>query len=195
MLEQLLDRQRGTARPLFFLFVKLLEADRQRAFSHVDAVADFAQVVRILFIALLITCVVEMHKDSLVLKIGFQHATARESHLHRQRIFIQLKNCDVLKSIAFLFANINFSAGKLVNHLIAAEERHRITRGEVENCAAQFFLCSWCDLHVQPRTDRREDEGNTSKRNTDARDAHAVRAQRDQFIIGGKPAEDEQDRG
>ena len=55
LIQQLRERERGAARPLFLLLVKFLETDRQRAFRHADAVANLAQVVGILRIALLVT--------------------------------------------------------------------------------------------------------------------------------------------
>mgnify|MGYP003694177861 CR=1 FL=1 len=44
LFEQLLDRQRGTARPFFLFLVKLLETDRQCAFDHINSVPNLSQV-------------------------------------------------------------------------------------------------------------------------------------------------------
>ena len=49
-------------RPLLFLLVKLLQADRQSSFREADAIADLAQIVGILRVALLVTRVVEMQE-------------------------------------------------------------------------------------------------------------------------------------
>jgi hypothetical protein len=54
LLEQLLYRQSGTAGPFFLLLVQLFEADRQRAFRHIDSVPNLPQVQRILFVPRLI---------------------------------------------------------------------------------------------------------------------------------------------
>ena len=61
LLKQMLYRQSGTAGPLFFLLVQLLEADRQRAFRHIDSVPNLPQVQRILFVPRLIARLIEVH--------------------------------------------------------------------------------------------------------------------------------------
>src|SRR6185503_19639346 len=55
LLQQLFDRQSGTAWPFFFLLVEFFEADGQRAFHHVYAVADLVKVERVFGVALLVT--------------------------------------------------------------------------------------------------------------------------------------------
>ncbi len=70
LLEQLLNGQRGTVRLSLFSFIELVQTDRQRAFRHVDAVADSPKIGRVFFIALLITRVIKMHEDALVFQVG-----------------------------------------------------------------------------------------------------------------------------
>src|SRR5205814_10360695 len=195
LIEQLFDRHGGSARPFLLFLVKLVEADRQRPFMHANAVLDFAEIGWVVLIALLITRVVEMHEDAFVIEIGLEHTGARERHPHRHRFLIELEHGDVLKFVAFFFADVNFSPGKLIDHLVAAKKRHRITRGEIENGTAQFFLRGRRYLDGEPETKRRAHERNNAERNSDARDAHTVGAERDQFVIGRKPAEDEEDCG
>ena len=111
-----------------------------------------------------------------------------------QRLIVHLEHGDVLELVPFLFADVNPATGKLIDHLIAAKKRHRIARGEIENRAAQFFLCGRRNLHIKPETNHRATNRDARKRNGHARDAHAVGAQRDQFIVRGEPSEHEQDR-
>src|SRR3954468_9298509 len=55
LIQQLLDRQSGTARSFFLFLVELFEADRQRAFDHVDTVMDLVKVEWVFRVALLVT--------------------------------------------------------------------------------------------------------------------------------------------
>jgi len=85
-----------------------------------------------------------------------------------------------------------FSPGKLINYLIAAKKRHRIAGREIENGAAQFFLgsrCAWTLSQSRSPCSERD----PSERNANARNAHAIRSQRNQLVIGREPAEHEQD--
>src|SRR6266513_5741245 len=152
LFDQLLDRQRGTARPFFLFVVKLLETDRQRAFDHINSVPNLSQVGWVLFVALLVTRLLQVHENPFIRQIGFQHSRPRVSHLYRQRILIQLKHSNVFELVALLFANVNLAPGKLIDHLVASEERHRISSSKIENRAAQFFLRSRRSLHVEPET-------------------------------------------
>src|SRR5438067_1085234 len=119
-----------------------------------------------------------MHENLLVRQISFEHPFLRESHLYRHRILVQLEDSNVLELVALFLANVNLAPGKLVNDLIASKERHRISRGQIENRAAQFFLRSRRSLHVEPETDCRAADRDRAQRNADARNAHAIAAQR-----------------
>ena len=132
----MLDRHRRAARPFLLFLVKFLETDRQCSFGHADAILDFAQVGRVFLVALLITRVVEMHQNPFVLEIGLEHAGARKRYSHRHRFLIELEHGDVLELVPFFFADVNFSSGKLVDHLVAAEQSHRIACGQIEDGAA-----------------------------------------------------------
>src|SRR5207249_11768282 len=105
------------------------------------------------------------------------------SHLYRQRILVQLEHSDVLELVALFFADVDLAPGKLVDYLIASKERHWISRGQIENRAAQFFLRSRRSLHVEPETDRCAAKRDRTQRNADSRNAHAIGAQRDQFVV------------
>src|SRR6202011_221050 len=194
LIEQLFDRHRRATRPFLRLLIKFVQTDWQCSLRHADAILDFAQVGRVLFVALLITRVVEMHQDPFVIEIGFEHASAGERHSHWHRFLIELEHGDVLELVPRFFTDVNFSPGKLVDHLIAAEERHRIARGQIKDGAAQFFLRGGRHLDREPKTKRRAHERNYGQRNGDTRHAHAIRAERDQFVVGRAPAEDEEDR-
>src|SRR6266496_4222814 len=194
LLQQLFDGQRRSARPFFLFVVKLLEADRQCAFHHIDSVAYLSQVGRVLWVALLITRLIQVHQDLLVCQVGFEHAGARVSHLHRHGVLVQLEYGDVLELVTLFFPNIDFAPGKLIDHLIAAKERHWIARGEIENGAAQFFLCCRRDLHIEPETHHSARQGDAPKRKTHAWNTDAVRAQRDQFVVRRKAPKHEQNR-
>src|SRR5438105_9492013 len=67
-----------------------------------------------------------MHQDAFVLEIGLEHAGFGERHPHRHRFVVELEHGDVLELVPFFFADVNFSPGKLIDHLVAAEERHRV---------------------------------------------------------------------
>ena len=147
LIQQLLERKRGPARPSFLLFVKFLEADRQRSFRHADAIAHLAQIERIFLIALLITGIVEMHENSFVRQIGFEHARSAQMSLRIGSDVSSISKTMMFSSLFPVFlADVNFSAGKLIDHLVAAEERHRIARREIEDRAAHFFLRRRRDL-------------------------------------------------
>src|SRR6476659_325485 len=194
LLQQLLDRQSGTARPFFLFLVELFEADRQRAFHHVDAVVDLVQVEWVFRVALLVTRPIQMHQDLFVGQIRLEHTGARVGDLHGQRFLVHLEYGNVFELVPFLFADINPAAGKLIDDLIAAKKRHWITRGEIKNGAAQSLLRSRRNLHIEPKTNRSANNRDTSKRNRHKRHAYAIGAQRDQFVVGGQPSENEKDR-
>ena len=194
MLQQLFDGQRRSARSLFLFVVKFLEADRQCAFDHIDSVAYLSQVGRVFRVALLVARLVKVHKNLLVRQVGFKHAGARVSHLHRHGVLAQLKYGDVLELVALFFPNIDFAPGKLIDHLIAAKERHWIARGEIENGASQFFLRGGRDLHIEPETHHSAHQRDAPKRKAHTWNTDTVCAQRDQFVVRGKPPEHEQNR-
>ena len=110
LLHQLRKRERRATRPLLLLLVELLEADRQRAFRQADPVANLAQIVGILCVALLVTRVVEMQEKALVRQIRLQHPRPRVRHPHRQRMVVHLEDDDVLQLVALLLADVNFAA-------------------------------------------------------------------------------------
>ncbi len=92
-------------------------------------------------------------------------------------------------------ADINLAARKLIDHLVAPEKRHRVASREIENRAPQFLLRRGRDLHIEPERDEGADRSHDRERNADARDADAVRAERDQFVVRREAAENEQDGG
>jgi hypothetical protein len=96
-----------------------------------------------------------MHQDLFVSQIRFEHTGARVSDLLGQRFVVHLEHCNVLEFVSILFADINPSAGKLIDDLIAAKKRHGIPRGEVKNGAAQSLLRGRRNLHIEPETNRR----------------------------------------
>src|SRR5207249_10833842 len=98
----------------------------------------------------------------------------RVSHLYRKRILIQLEHSNILELVSLLLADVNLASGKLVDHLIASEECHGISCSQIENRAAQFLLCSRRGLHIEPETDRRTDDCDTTQRNANARNAHPI---------------------
>src|SRR5206468_10319319 len=97
-------------------------------------------------------------QNLLVSLISFQHARARIAYFYRERILVQFEDGDVLEFVALLFSHVNLAARKLIDHLIAAKERHRIARSKIENSAAQLFLGSRRSLHVEPETDHRAEK-------------------------------------
>src|SRR5258708_38677987 len=113
------------------------------------------------------TRVVEMHQNPFVLEIGLKHAGAGERYSHRHRFLIELEHGDVLELVPFFFADVNFSTGKLIDHLVTAEERHRIARGQIEDGAAQFFLRGWRHLDREPKTKRGRRQRDNSEGNDD----------------------------
>src|SRR4029077_16392363 len=66
LLQQLLDRQSGTARSFFLFLVQLFWGGMQPALPTVDAVADLVEVERLLRVALLVTSPIQMHQDLFV---------------------------------------------------------------------------------------------------------------------------------
>src|ERR1051326_2673364 len=195
LVEQLRDREGRAARPFLLLFVKFFETDRQGAFLHINPVANFVQVVRVFLITLLITRIIKMHQDALVWEIGFEAAPAGKGHFHWHRMFVQLEDGDVLELVAFLFADVNFSAGKLIDDLITAKERHRIARGHVEDRAPQLFLRSRRHLDIQPEANCGAGPSDRGERDADPGYAHTVGPKRDQFVIGGESAKNEEGGG
>ena len=82
---------------------------------------NLAQIQRIFFIPLRIARVIKVHQDAFVGQVSFQHTGAGERDAHRHCVFIHLKDGDVLEFVTFLFADVNFSPGKLINYLVASE--------------------------------------------------------------------------
>src|SRR5260370_12689995 len=107
---------------------------------HADAVLDFAEIGRVLLIALLITRVVEMHQEPFVIEIGLEHSSPRERHPQRHRFLIELEHGDVLALVPLFFPDVTLSPGKLIDYLIAPEKSHRTARAQLENGPAHSFL-------------------------------------------------------
>ena len=84
------------------------------------------------------------------------------------------------------------AAGKLIDDLIASEQRHRITGGQIEYGAAKFFLSGRGDLNVQPQANAGAKQGDSCQRNANASNADSVGSQRNQFIVGRQTAEHQQ---
>src|ERR1051325_6156510 len=124
------------ARTFFFLLVKFFETDRESSFRQADAVAHLAQVVGIPGVALLVTRVVEMKEEAFVRQIRFQQAGAGMGYAYGQGMLIHLENNDIFELVAFLLPDINLAPGKLVDDLVAAEERDRVLRRQIEDAAA-----------------------------------------------------------
>ena len=80
----------------------------------------------------------------------------------------------------------------MIDHLVAAEERHGVARREIKNRAPHFLLRGGRDLDVKPERCAGAEERDDDERNTDARDADAIGTQGGQLVVGGKPAEDEE---
>jgi len=104
-----------------------------------------------------------MHQDPFVIEIGLKHSSFGKGHPHRHRFIVELEHGDVLKLVPFFFADVNFSPGKLVDHLIAAKERHRIARREIENGAAEFLLGGRRDVDREPKTNHGAEERNDAQ--------------------------------
>ena len=81
-----------------------------------------------------------MHENLLVFQIGLEHASAGVRYFYRKRASVHFEDSDILELVSLFFANTNLSSWKLIDHLIVAKKRHRVTGGEVEKRAAQFFL-------------------------------------------------------
>src|SRR5947207_13955576 len=92
-----------------------------------------------------------MHKDLFIRQIRFEHTGARVRDLLGQRLLVHLEHGNVLEFVPFFFSDINPPTGKLIDDLIAAKKRHRISRGEIKNGAAQSLLRGGRNLHIEPR--------------------------------------------
>ena len=195
MIDQLGNRQSRATRSLLLLFVKLVETDWKSSLSHADAISNFAKIEWIFFVALLITRVVKAHQNPLVRQIRLQHSSAGKGHPHRQRLLIHFKNRNVLEFIAVFLSDINFTARKFVDHLIAAEKRHRISSCEIVETGTQFFLRRGSDLHIEPQANGGADKSDKGERDANARHTHAIGAKRDELVIGRQASENQQDRG
>ena len=79
--------------------------------------------------------------------------------------------------------------------MIASEKRHRIAGGEIEDGAAHFFLGRRRDLDVEPERSGGANQRDDHQRKANPRDAHSIGTKRDQFVVRGKPPEDEQNGG
>ena len=83
-----------------------------------------------------------MHQNSLVRQIGFQHSSPRESNSNWQRLFVHLKNGDVLEFVALLLSNVNLATGEFVNDLITAEKLSRLLhRDACRECRLPLWTC------------------------------------------------------
>src|SRR5437016_10604396 len=110
-------------------------------------------------------------------------------------MLIHFKDGNVLEFIAIFLSDINFATRKFVDHLIAAEKRHRISGCEIVEAGAQFFLRRGSDLYIEPQATGGADESDKGKRDANARHTDAVGAERDEFVIGRQSSENQQDRG
>jgi hypothetical protein len=96
------------------------------------------------------------------------------SDSYGERSLVHFEDSDVLEFVAFFFPNVDLASRKLIDHLIAAKERHRIAGSEIENGAAQFLLGGRRGLHVEPEADRRAQERDHGQRDANARNADPV---------------------
>src|SRR6267378_7224028 len=106
-------------------------------------------------------------------------------------MLIHFKNRNILEFIAVFLSDINFTARKFVDHLIAAEKRHRISGGEIVETGTQFFLRRGSDLHIEPQANGGADEGDTGERNAHTRHTYTVGAERDELVIGRQASENQ----
>ena len=132
LIDQLRDRQGRATWSFFLLLVELIKADRQRSFRHVDAVMNFAEVVWTLLVPLLVTCLIQVHEDSLISQIGLEHSGTGKGYPNGQGRLIHLKDGNVLELVSFLLADVDFPARKFIDDLIATKKRHRIPGRQVE---------------------------------------------------------------
>src|SRR5207237_3866839 len=156
------NRQSRATGSLLLLFVKLVETNWKSSLSHADAISNFAKIEWIFFVALLITRVVKAHQNPLVRQIRLQHSSAGKGHPQRQRLLIHFKNRNVLELIAIFFSDINFTARKFVDHLIAAEKRHRITSCYFVETGPQIFLRHAHHLRIHPQAKGGPDESDNA---------------------------------
>ena len=149
--------ERGKGRRLgVFARRKFLEADRQRSFGQADSVPDLAQIVWILGVTLLITRVVKMEKEPFVRQIRFQHSGAGVRHPDGKIMVVHLEDEDILQLVALFFPDVNLSARKLIDHLVAAKTRRILAR--VEDLLRNFprgggdgYLCQRKDVLMTAR--------------------------------------------
>src|SRR5438874_951609 len=127
LIDQLRDRQGRATWSFFLLLVKLIKADWQCSLRHINAVMNLAEIVGTLFVPLLVTCLIQVHEDSLISQIGLQHSGTGKGHPNGQRRVIHLKDGNVLQSVSFLLADVDFPSRKFIDDLVATEKRHRIT--------------------------------------------------------------------
>ena len=104
-----------------------------------------------------------MHQDLFVGQIGFEHARPRIGDFYRERILVHFEHCDVLELVSFLFADVNPTAGELIDYLIASKKCHWVARCEIEDGAAQSFLRGWRGLHIEPQADPGANQRDSSK--------------------------------
>src|SRR4029079_2681222 len=133
----------------------------------------------------------EMEEEPFIRQIRLQFASARVCYPHRQIVVVHLEDNNVLQLVAIFFADINLPPGKLIDHLVAAEERDRILGREIKDAAPQLFLRGGGDGDVEPETDCGGDDGEKCERQADPRYAHAIGPERNEFVVSRKPAEDE----
>src|SRR5438552_1008714 len=72
LFQKLLEREHRSARPPFFLFVKLVQTNRKGPFRDTDTVPDSVEIPWIVLIALLVARGDKMHENALVRQIGFE---------------------------------------------------------------------------------------------------------------------------
>src|SRR5262249_38710690 len=112
----------------------------------------------------------------------------------RERFLVHFEHRNILEFVPFFFADVNSSAGELIDDLIAAKKRHRILRGQIKNRAPQFLLRSRGCLHIEPEKNGCCKKRDPSQWKGNSRDTHAIRTERDQFIIRGETPENQQNR-
>src|SRR5205807_4957080 len=86
-----------------------------------------------------VTRIIKMHQDATVRQIGFKTALARMGDFHRHRFVVGLEDKNVLELVSLFSIDVNFPARKLIDHLVAAEERHGVARREIKNRAPHFL--------------------------------------------------------
>src|SRR5438477_396908 len=93
---------------------------------------------------------------------------------NEKRLFISVRLALRSRWFSLFFAHVDLSPRKLIDYLIAAKKRHRITRSEIENGTAQFFLRGRRSLDVEPEANRSAKKRDPRKRDANTRYAHTI---------------------